>query len=331
MATTKIRSELIVDALQVACRAPSLHNTQPWRWVLTDHGVELFADPSRHARSADSSGRQAVISCGAALHHFRVAMAAAGWDTTVRRFPDAEDPLHLATVEFTPSPSISEDQKRLADAILARRTDRLPLAEPSEVENLLDALNTDDDHGGTVSFDLVAEELRSALAEASSLTDTVRLHDSDYHNELFWWTEQLVSDDGIPLTALISAPESDRVDVGRTFPVIRHPERRTEIGEDRSRILVISSADDSPESVLRCGEALSRALLEATIAGYATCTLTHLTELPSGRDVVASLIDGDAIPQVLIRVGLAPALEAAPPPTPRRHIRDVVEIRRGST
>jgi len=40
------------------------------------------------------------------------------------------------------------------------------------------------------------------------------------------------------------------------------------------------------------------------------------------------LIDGDAIPQALIRVGQAPALETEPPPTPRRHIRDVVEIRR---
>lgn len=328
MATTQIRSELIVDALQVACRAPSLHNTQPWRWVLTDHTVELFADPSRHARSADSSGRQAVISCGAALHHFRVAMAAAGWHTTVRRFPDSEDRLHLATVEFSPSPSASENQRRLADAIIVRRTDRLPLAEPPDVDNLLRTLNTEH-HDGAVSFDLVAEELRSDLAEASNLTDTARLFDSDYHNELYWWTEQLMSDDGIPLSALISAAESDRVDVGRTFPVSRQAERRTQIGEDRSRILVISSVDDSPESILRCGEALSSALLEATIAGYATCTLTHITELPSGREVVASLIDGEAIPQALVRVGLAPALEAEPPPTPRRHIRDVVEIHRG--
>ena len=328
MATTQIRSELIVDALQVACRAPSLHNTQPWRWVLTDRHLELFADPSRHAHSADGSGRQAMISCGAVLHHFRVAMAAAGWHTSVHRFPDPDDPLHLATVEFSPSPSVSEDQKRHADAIMARRTDRLPLAEPPDVEQLLSSL-TVEDHGGAVRFDIVADDLRSALAEASSLTDTARLFDSDYHDELNWWTEQFVADDGIPISALISAPESDRVDIGRSFPVSSQPERRGDIGEDRSRILVVSSADDSRESVLRCGEALSAALLEATLAGFATCTLTHITELPSGRKVIAALIDADAIPQALIRIGLAPALEAAPPPTPRRHVNDVLEIRRG--
>lgn len=327
MATTQIRSELIVDALQVACRAPSLHNTQPWRWVLTDHRVELFADPSRHAHSADSSGRQAMMSCGAVLHHFRVAMAAAGWRTSVQRFPDPDNPLHLATVGFSPSPSVSEDQKRYADAILARRTDRLPLAEPPDVEHLLSRLT--DDHGGAVRFDIVADDLRSTLAEASALTDTARLFDSDYHDELDWWTEPFTADDGIPVSALISAPESDRVAIGRSFPVSGQPERRSDLGEDRSRILVVSSVDDSRESVLRCGEALSAALLEATVAGFATCTLTHITELPSGREVVAALIDGQAIPQALIRVGLAPMLEAAPPPTPRRHINDVLEIHRG--
>ncbi len=50
------RCEVIVDALQLACRAPSLHNSQPWRWVATDDTVELFADPARLVRSADTTG-----------------------------------------------------------------------------------------------------------------------------------------------------------------------------------------------------------------------------------------------------------------------------------
>ena len=328
MATTQIRSEVIVDALQLACRAPSLHNSQPWRWVITDHAVELFVDPSRLVLSADSTGRQAMISCGAVLDHFRVAMAAAGWETSVNRVPDPADPLHLATITFAPAHSVSDRQKRRADAILSRRTDRLPLAEPPDVDRLSAGLGGDD-HQGVVRLDLIAEHLRSALAEASHLTEVLRLFDTGYHDELCWWTEQFVSDAGIPVTSLISAPESDRVDMGRTFPVTRQPERRTELNEDRSRILVLSTADDSSESVLRCGEALSAVLLDATTAGLATCTVTHLTEVPSGRDVVAALIGGQILPQVLVRVGRAPALESTPPPTPRRHVKDVLEIRRG--
>ena len=39
------------------------------------------------------------------------------------------------------------------------------------------------------------------------------------------------------------------------------------------------------------------------MAGLATCIVTHVTELASGRDVVASLTGSHAIPQALIRIG----------------------------
>jgi hypothetical protein len=80
---------------------------------------------------------------------------------------------------------------------------------------------------------------------------------------------------------------------------------------------------------LQCGEMLSAVLLDATMAGLATCTLTHITELRSSRDIVATLIDQTATPQALIRVGMAPAIEDAPPPTPRRPIDEVFEVRSG--
>ena len=329
MRAIQLHSEVIVDALQLACRAPSLHNSQPWRWVTTDHTVQLFADPTRLVRSTDPTGRETLISCGAVLGHFRVARAAAGSATSVLRFPDPDDPLHLATVEFTPA-TVSDAHRSRADAILARRTDRLPLAAPPDPDRLADSLSQVG-AAGTVCVDTIPDESRSSLAEASQLTEALRLYDSDYHSELSWWTADFVTSDGIPPSSLVSAPESDRVDVGRTFPVFSRPERRREIDDDQSTILVLSTVDDSRVNVLRCGEELSAILLNATIEGMSTCTLTHVTEIPAGRDIVASLIPGDGVPQVLIRVGVAPPLDAAPPPTPRRPIDQVVQTPRDGT
>ncbi|MGZ4520454.1 MAG: Acg family FMN-binding oxidoreductase, partial [Mycobacteriaceae bacterium] len=65
--------ETILAALDVACRAPSVHNTQPWRWAIAEHSVHLFADGSRRLPVVDPDGREMTISCGAALHHARVA------------------------------------------------------------------------------------------------------------------------------------------------------------------------------------------------------------------------------------------------------------------
>ena len=65
------------------------------------------------------------------------------------------------------------------------------------------------------------------------------------------------------------------------------------------------------------------------MAGLATCTVTHVTELEASRDIIRELIsNAAAMPQVLIRVGTEPAGKSAPEPTPRRALRDVLEIHR---
>ncbi|WP_280209289.1 hypothetical protein [Nocardia cyriacigeorgica] len=60
-------------------------------------------------------------------------------------------------------------------------------------------------------------------------------------------------------------------------------------------------------------------LLECTAAGLATCPLTHITELPSSRRIIAGLIPRPAVPQVVVRIGAAPD-EPEQPPTPRRPV-----------
>ncbi len=318
--------QLIKDAVQLACRAPSLHNSQPWRWVAAGKNVHLFLDKDRVLYSTDHTGREALIGCGAALDHFRVAMAAAGWIANVDRYPNPNNTSHLASIDFSPMEFVTEGHRRRADAILVRRTDRLPYAEPSEwdaVELLLRRAITSD----AVRLDVVADELRPELAEASDAAESLRRYDSPYHSELYWWTGPFESRDGIPHSALPSEADSDRVDIGRQFPVAHSTERRFEVGRDHSKVLVLSTYDDERASVLQCGEMLSAVLLEATMAGLATCTLTNVTELWPGRNVVASLIGQTTTPQLLIRVGSAPEIEEKPPATPRRPIDEVFEVR----
>jgi hypothetical protein len=221
---------------------------------------------------------------------------------------------------------VTEAHRRRADSILLRRTDRLPLAAPPDWDLLEPELRGDVD-SELVRLDVIADELRPRLAEASQLTESLRLYDSWYHAELQWWTAPFAISEGIPHSSLVSAAESDRVDVGRTFPVTHHGERRLDISEDRSKVLVLSTYDGGHESVLQCGEKLSVVLLDATMAGLASCTLTHITEVPASREIVADLIGHSTTPQVLIRVGLAPAMEDVPPPTPRRPLREVFEVR----
>jgi hypothetical protein len=96
----------VARAVEQATRAPSVHNTQPWRWRIGPHSVDLHADWDRHLPATDPDRRDLVLSCGVALHHLRVALAATGLHTEIDRFPDPEDCGHLATVEFQPDREI---------------------------------------------------------------------------------------------------------------------------------------------------------------------------------------------------------------------------------
>lgn len=325
MPATTVRTEIIKDAVSLACRAPSLHNSQPWRWVVDDGALQLFLDPER-VLNYDRSRREALIGCGAALHHLEVAMAAAGWCTHVERFPDPNDPNHLATFEFTSMDGVTTGHRRRADAILLRRSDRLPFSAPTEwepVESLLrNVIDAD-----AVRLDAMPDEVRPQLAEASQLSASLRLYDSAYHAEVGWWTGPFRPADGIPSSSLVSAAEGDRVDVGRLFPVTRRGERRPEIPEDHAKILLLSTDSDEPADALASGEALSAVLLECTMAGLATCTLTHITEVRTTREMLTALMGYDCVPQLLIRVGVAPAIENVPPSSPRRSVDDVFCVR----
>jgi nitroreductase len=316
------------SAVMLACRAPSVHNSQPWQWIVDGavlDRLELFANRDRRVPAIDASGREMILSCGAVLDHLRVALAAAGWDADVDRLPDPATSDHLATLRLRPV-VVEDVDRRRAEAIRRRRTDRLPFAAPTGWKKLQTVLRevVDDEH---VVLDAVSEDDRPQLAEASRLTEAIRRQDPTYQSELRWWTSPFQLDQGIPQGSRVSASEAGRVDVARDFPTGGYTDRRARIEADRSAILVLSTRDDTVGEVLRCGEALSRILLECTVRGLATCTLTHMTEMAPSREVIGRLTGHTAVPQLLIRIGRIPPEIHRPPPSPRLSLSEVLTFR----
>src|SRR5437763_6178512 len=115
--------ETVRSAIELAIQAPSIHNSQPWLWRMADRSLHLFADPSRVLPATDPAGRDLMLSCGAVLHHARVAFAALGWASSVHRLPNPAERGHLAAIEFRRRDATADDIA-LAAAIGRRRTDR---------------------------------------------------------------------------------------------------------------------------------------------------------------------------------------------------------------
>jgi nitroreductase len=326
MTTATIDTRVLADLVQLACRAPSVHNSQPWRLTARAGELRLFVEPQRVPHATDQSGREALISCGALLDHIRVAAAAAGWQADIARFPNPNELDHLATVGFRRREFVTDAERARADAIAQRRTDRLPFAEPPAWAAFEPVLRSTVDPD-KASLHILGDQARPRLAEATRLTEALRRYDSSYHAELHWWTAPFETADGVPYDNLVPVSERDRVDIARAFPAGGDPDQRASVARDRSVIAALCTDGDGRREALGCGEVLSDVLLEATMAGLATCTLTHLTELEASRSVVRELTGGGD-PQLLIRIGRVPEASGQPPATPRRPLGDVLEFDR---
>jgi nitroreductase len=115
--------ETLRAVLTLSNRAPSVDNSQPWHWRVGPDSLHLYADASRHLPRTNPDRRDLLLSCGSALHHCTVGLAAMGWHAKVDRLPDPGDPDHLAAIRLVRQPP-GELDVMLAAAIGRRRTDR---------------------------------------------------------------------------------------------------------------------------------------------------------------------------------------------------------------
>ena len=313
--------ETIRAALALAVRAPSIHNSQPWLWRVGEHTVHLNADSGRHLPHTDPARRELIVSCGVALQHFTVALAALGWQAQVRRLPNPADPDHLASIELIACAG-SEQDIALAAAIPRRRTDRRWYSSWPVPGGDLALMAARAARSG-----VTLRRVESPRSLSAVVASAAREHsgDTEYLAELAMWSGRYGSIAGVPAH---NTPVPSHADFpARAFasPALPQPSG-AEARDDAGVVVVLATATDDNLALLRAGEATGVVLLTATALGLSSCPLTEPLEIDATRDTVRSMVlDGDGFPQMLMRIGWAP-LNADPlPATPRRPLSEVVQ------
>jgi hypothetical protein len=313
----------LADAAEAARFAPSVHNTQPWRWRVDGDTLDLFADRSRALPVADPDGRLLLMSCGAALQHVRVAVAAEGCLVDVVRLPDAQNPDHLARLTITGHTPVTPQAMRLFQTTLLRHTDRRAVTDLAVPRQTIDAIRRAAEGEG-VHLHLVRPDQVAILASAVAHADGIAMADPAQREETAAWIGG--ADDrttGVPDTAIPTSAAARPVP-GRDFG---HPGRLDPgAGHDlTASYAILFGPGDQPIDWLRAGEALSAAWLAATEHGAAVVPITSAIEIGATREALRRILSGLGLPYAALRIGIPDPDHAGPPHTGRLPAGQVIE------
>jgi hypothetical protein len=311
------------EAATAAGHAPSIHNTQPWRWRWSDHTLDLRIEPSRILDITDPDRRLATLSCGAALHHVRVSLAAQGWRTTVTRLPDHQDSDHLARVHVEGRSAIDASALQHLRTVALRHTDRRPISGPPVGADDLNAITAAVEAEGTWLHTLTADQILE-LAAATDHAQHIETTDSAWRAELADWTGGTrpdgtgVPDATIPVQAtLTTVPSRDFGHPGDLTITATH---------DKTAVYVmLYGPADQPVDWLRAGEALSAGWLTATEHGVSVLPYSAPIELVSTRQAMRVILASIGYPYLVLRLGTTDPADHGPAHTPRLPADQIIE------
>jgi len=306
-------ARLLADHAQyliaTAARAPSVHNSQPWQFRVGQDAVELWCDPRRRTWS-DASGREMLISCGAALFGLRLALRSLGVQPAVELLPDPARLRLLARVRPGRAVPVNAIEARMLAAVPHRHTHRGAFEPGALPPGLLPGLQNDAlIEGAELAFippGLGYQRLAGLAASAARRGNL----DPRARATIRRWTRAAgrPERDGIPAAAL-AADQARRARAGRL------PQRDFDLGRNLGR----QSADGTPPSVtailltrgdrrvdwLRAGQALQRMLLRAASEWVFASLYTEPLEYQVTRVLIPGQVGIPGHAQMILQFGRA--------------------------
>lgn len=319
-------SERLRFLLQYATLAPSSHNTQPWLWQIEGDEVALTADRSREMLALDPQGRELIMSCGAALHHLRLAIRAMGYGAIAQTFPDADKPDLLARVRLgSPRPATEKDAL-LFRFITQRHTNRGEFEQRELPSTLLLELQNEAESEGAELYLAGDEEQKREIISLIEQGDLVQQSNAAVRGDMAdWIAPPGERDDGIPTRALGVGDL-----LGYLAPLNQCLWDRGDAIADKDRDLannapvlaVLSSTEEGPSAWLGAGQALSAVLLHARAENVWASFFSQPIQFDETWQELRHLVGQQFFPQLVFRLGYA----APVPATPRRPVDEVATL-----
>lgn len=297
------------ELVRYATLASNGHNTQPWKFAIQEHAIQIHPDYSRELKVVDPERRELWISLGCALENLLIAARASGFATQVT-YPEAQAFIH---VELTPDTPQSDP---LYEAIPVRQNTRSEYdGQPIQTADLdrLQALPLEP--GITLKFFTNPDQIEMALDYVHQ-GNLSQYADPAFLDELISWLrfnkkEALSALDGL-YSRCSGNPEVPRW-LGQMFVAGTKPQQQAEADARKLRsspaAVVIASETEDQAAWVRAGQIYERLALKTTALHIKSAFLNQPIEVKEIRSQFQSAAGlGTARPQLLVRLGYAEAL-----------------------
>lgn len=274
--------------LDLAIRAPSGDNCQPWEFSLRGQVLELFNLPERDSSLYNYEQQASLVAHGALLENIQIAASALSLQSDLELFPDPEKQNLIARITLTKG-NVASDP--LFPAIAQRVTNR-KLYQGGSLSDLErnSLLSAADSIGGAKVYLVESRAHIASLAKIVRLNDQLVFENRNLHEFLFEhirWNDQEAATtcDGLDVKTLELNP-FDRMglkllkswslvvklnNIGLSKIISKQGEK---LAKSASAIGLVAVRKWSHQDLICCGRYMQRMWLEATNLGLSFQLMT---------------------------------------------------------
>ena len=318
--TTVSREDFII-LVENATKAPSGHNTQPWKFKLVGDTIEIHPDFSKELPIVDPNHRELYVSLGCAAENLSIAATTMGYNTDLNITDDGILELKLEKTDIDSDPLASQISLRQSNRS-AGNGEIIPTNQIEELKKtkLYPGVKIHLYQNGGKETRIIADYVRQGNDQ--------QMNNPSFKGELFDWMrlnkkQQDATNDGVSY-AVFGAPN---LPLWMVKPIMKNainaaPQNKKDAHaiEMSSHLALFTTASNTLTDWVNLGRTLERFLLTTTELGIANAHLNQPNEIQKLSSEMADKLGlKNEYTTVILRLSYA-----KPMPFSKRH--DVKEV-----
>lgn len=275
----QVNKVIIEELINSAHQAPSIGNSQPWRWHYFKGKLILYFDKSSNLSFGDFNGMGAFLSLGCGIENLKIASMNKGLKTNIIYFPQAQIDDLVAVITFSRQEKEENNHYKFISFRATNR--RIVQTQPISKDILIHLSKAVGTNSSTQCKIIDDTNKITTIAEIAGECERIRLlnpagHQDFFKNEIKWNSEQWEADKkGIYIESLELSPiENAGLQIARdekSIALLREWNLGTAFGNITYKSILAASAIGiitiqvkNSKAYVNAGESLQKLWLEAT-------------------------------------------------------------------